>query len=199
LDTVDTSPAPPSSERDPFEATISRQYSYFICNVRNIRAIAETYHQLRKDKDWGCHPEFVAHNQAFDRWPDVLPLDLQLILPVDGSAPWMSSHFVGNMHAHYQLGRIMLQRPQLMASKSFAVDSSWKQNMMSCYTSAKMLCRLQEAVLAQFGLQGLLCMQRGINFTIYAILTCIMLHLVSRPLRHPVALSLVSCMSNVGP
>ena len=72
----------------------------------------------------------------------------------------------------------MLQRPQLMASKSFAADSAWKQHMTSCYTSAKVLCRLQEAIHAQFGLPGLLCMQRGINFTIYAVLTCVMLHLV---------------------
>ena len=83
------------------------------------------------------------------------------------------------MHAHYQLGRIMLQRPQLMASKSFAANSAWKQHMTSCYTSAKVLCRIQEAMFTQFGLQGLLCMQRGINFTIYAVLTSIMLHLVS--------------------
>lgn len=158
--------------------------------MRNIRTIAETYHALRSTKDWGGHPKFVAHNQAFDKWPDDLPEDLQLILPVDGSPPWMSSHFVGNMHVHYQLGRIMLQRPQLMASKSFAVDSAWKQHMTSCYTSAKVLCRLQGAIFAQFGLRGLLCMQRGINFTIYAILTCIMLHLVRKAFSLPVAMPL---------
>ena len=45
--------------------------------------------------------------------------------------------------------------------------------------TAKILCRLQEAILGAFGLTGLLCMQRGINFTIYAILTCTMIHLVS--------------------
>lgn len=51
--------------------------------------------------------------------------------------------------------------------------------MTICYQSAKVLCRLQEALLAQFDMTGLLCMQRGINFTIYAILTCIMLHLIA--------------------
>ena len=140
--------------------------------------IAEIYHELKETKDWGGHPRFVANNQAFDQWPDALPEDLQLTLPSDGSPPWMPSHFIGNMHSHYQLGRILLQRPQLMASKSFSADSTWKQHMTSCYTSAKVLCRLQEAILSQFGLHGLLCMQRGINFTIYAVLTCIMLHLV---------------------
>jgi hypothetical protein len=179
LDSIDMSPSPPCSQDDAFEAKISRQFAFFIRNVRNIRTIAETYHELSKTKDWGRHPKFVAHNQAFDRWPDALPPDLQLTLPADGSPPWLPSHFIGNMHSHYQLGRIMLQRPQLMASKSFAADSVWKQHMTSCYNSAKVLCRLQEAIFSQYGLQGLLCMQRGINFTIYAVLTCVMLHLVS--------------------
>ncbi|RAL60471.1 hypothetical protein DID88_000246 [Monilinia fructigena] len=44
---------------------------------------------------------------------------------------------------------------------------------------SKLLCRLQEAVLHSFGLTGLLCMQRGINFTIYCVLTCTVLHLVA--------------------
>ena len=51
--------------------------------------------------------------------------------------------------------------------------------MNVCYNSAKILCRLQEGILANFDLTGLLVMQRGINFTIYAILTCVMLHLVA--------------------
>ncbi len=50
--------------------------------------------------------------------------------------------------------------------------------MMVSYNAAKMLCRLQEAVLQTYGLLGLQCMQRGINFTIYAVLACIVLHLV---------------------
>lgn len=184
IETVDIDTRPPCSEIDPFEATISRQFAYFVRNVRNIRTIAETYHELRKTEGWGGHPKFVAHNQAFDSWPDALPEDLQLNLPADGTPPWLLSHFIGNMHAHYQLGRIMLQRPQLMASKSFAADSAWKQHMTSCYTSAKVLCRLQEAIISQFGLQGLMCMLRGINFTIYAVLTCVMLHLVSMLLSY---------------
>lgn len=191
IETVDINPNPPCSDLDPFEASISRQFAYFVRNVRNIRTIADTYHELRKTKDWGGHPKFVANNQTFDRWPDALPQELQLTLPADGSPPWIPSHFIGNMHSHYQLGRIMLQRPQLMASKSFAADSAWKQHMTSCYTSAKALCRLQEAIFAQFGLHGLLCMQRGINFTIYAILTCIMLHLVSI-CCHTTRISLIS-------
>ncbi|KAF5863396.1 hypothetical protein ETB97_010154 [Aspergillus alliaceus] len=39
--------------------------------------------------------------------------------------------------------------------------------------------KLQEAILERFGLAGLLSMQRGINFAIYCIMTCTMLHLVA--------------------
>ena len=178
LDTVDLTEDPPCSNIDRFEAQISRQSSYFIRNVRNIRAIAEAYHALKKSRDWASHPKFVANKKGFDTWSDTLPPDLKLTLPADGSAPVIRSHFVGNMHTHYHLGRIMLQRPQMMACKSFGADSEWKQLMTLCYDSAQILCRIQEAILDKFGLHGLLCMQRGINFTIYAILTCIMLHLV---------------------
>lgn len=76
----------------------------------------------------------------------------------------------------------MLHRAQLVASQSFATDSTWRHHMILCHNSAKILCRLQEAILETFGLTGLLCMQRGINFTIYAILTCTLIHLVSSPL-----------------
>jgi len=69
-------------------------------------------------------------------------------------------------------------RPQLHAvSDSF--DGIWKQHMIACYSAAKNLCRLQEAVLKTYGLPGLLCMVRGLSFTVYSVLTCTMLHLVS--------------------
>ncbi len=121
----------------------------------------------------------MAHNAAFKKWPDELPKDLQITLPQNGGVPSLASHFVGNMHSHYHLAIVMLHRPQLKASESFGADSQWRHHMTTCYRSAKVLCRIQEAVLAQYDLTGLLCMQRGINFTIYAILTCIMLHLVA--------------------
>lgn len=50
--------------------------------------------------------------------------------------------------------------------------------MEVCYESSKKICRLQEAIFHTFGLSGLLCMQRGINFVIYTVLTCTMIHLV---------------------
>jgi hypothetical protein len=52
--------------------------------------------------------------------------------------------------------------------------------MMICYNSARALCRLQEAIINSFGVMGLQCMQRGFSLAVYAGLSCIVLHLVSR-------------------
>lgn len=176
---VDISETPPCSDIDDYERTISRQFAYFVRNVRNIRLITDVSIRLKKKKDWGLDQEFVAYNAAFKNWPEELPEDLQLPLPPHGGVPNMTSHFLGNMHTHYHLAVVMLHRPQLSASQSFAADSQWRHHMSVCYCSAKQLCRLQEGLLAHFDLTGLLCMQRGINFTIYAILTCIMIHLIA--------------------
>jgi hypothetical protein len=162
---------------DEFERATSRQFAYFVRNVRNIRLITDVAIKLKKKKDWGLDQAFVAHNAAFKKWPDELPKDLQVVLPQNGAPPTLPSHFVGNMHSHYHLALLLLHRPQLKASGP--ESPQWRHHMNVCYDSAKVLCRLQEAMLAQFELTGLLCMQRGINFTIYAILTCIMLHLVA--------------------
>ncbi|KAL2444827.1 hypothetical protein ABEF95_017288 [Exophiala dermatitidis] len=176
---VDASTNPPCSDMDDFEKAISRQFAYFVRNVRNIRLITGVSHKLKKKKGWGLDQEFVAYNAAFKKWPDELPKDLQVVLPPNGGIPSLPSHFVGNMHSHYHLGVVMLHRPQLKASESFAADSQWRHHMSVCYNSAKVLCRLQEGILAKWDMVGLQCMQRGINFTIYAILTCIMLHLIA--------------------
>ena len=176
--TVDIGASPPGSDHDDYEKSISRSYAYFVRNARNIRLITDLSQKLKKKKDWGLDPEFVGYNQAFRQWPYELPPDLQLSLPPDGSVPHLASHFVGNMHTHWRLGIVMLRRPQLVAAKSFS-DEAWREQLSQCYTSSKVLCRLQEAILQQFGATGLLCMVRGINFTVYAILTCTMIHMVS--------------------
>lgn len=178
--TVNMSPTLDIPDLDQFEYDRSRQFSYFIRNGYHIRRFAEMYHKVKKQKDWGADPRFSEANPLFTDWLRSLPPDLQVDYPKDGSPPWIPSHFVGNMHSHCQLGIIMLHRPQLVASKSFVAGGDWKIHMALCYSSAKCLCRLQEAILARFDLSGLLYMQRGISFTIYAILTCTMLHLVSR-------------------
>ncbi|KIW65806.1 hypothetical protein PV04_08029 [Phialophora macrospora] len=176
---VDISESPPCSDLDEYENALSRQFAYFVRNARNIRLISDTHIKLKKKKDWALDQEFVAYNKAFKKWPDELPSDFQLHLSPTGQVPHVPSHFLGNMHSHYHLAVVMLHRPQLKASESFGADSQWRYHMSVCYNSAKILCRLQEGILANFDLTGLLVMQRGINFTIYAILTCVMLHLVA--------------------
>ena len=177
--TVDFSPNPPGSDIDEYEKAVSRRFAYFVRNARNIRLVIDASHKLKRKENWGLEKEFVANNVAFVKWPSELPADLQIPMPADGSPPQLSSHFVGNMHTHYQLGIVMFHRPQLVAAKSFANNSQWRQEMSLCYTAAKTLCRLQEAILQKYGPTGLLCMIRGINFTVYAVITCTMIHLVS--------------------
>ena len=156
----------------------SRNFTYFARVVRNVRRMNDVYARIKKKKEWGIDPEFVQLNPSFDAWMNDLPGDLQITFPQDGSPPWLPSHFVGNLLSYYYLGIIMLHRPQLTFMEPTGVDGGWKHHMMICYSSAKLLCRLQESILQSFGLTGLLSMQRGINFTIYCILTCTVLHLV---------------------
>ncbi|KAK1141924.1 hypothetical protein N8T08_008335 [Aspergillus melleus] len=177
--TVNMNPELNSKDLDPFENDRSRQYAYFVQNARHIRIITDIYHKIKRQKDWGANPKFVEKNPLFTDWLQSLPPDLQVNYPADGSPPWIPSHFVGNMHSHCHLGIILLHRPQLLASKSFAAGGGGKLHMALCYASAKYICRLQEAILDRCGLSGLLFMQRGINFAIYCILTCTMLHLVA--------------------
>ena len=177
--TVETGFDPPGSDLDEFEAHTSRHFACFVRNVRNIRLAVTAYHTLKRNKDWQTDPRFIQHNKAFIDWPKELPSDFHVSLPPDGSPPFLPSHFVGNIHSYYHLGVVMMQRPQLQSSKPFTVDGFWKQRMRLCHNSAKALCRLQEAVIERYSLEGVLCMQRGASFTIYAVLTCTMFHLVS--------------------
>lgn len=178
IETVDMRPTLDIRGLDAYELDRSRQYAYFVRNAHNIRIITDIYHKIKKQKDWGANPQFAQKNPLFADWLRSLPPDLQVNYPTDGSPPWIPSHFVGNMHSHCHLAIILLHRPQLVASQSFAAGGDWKIHFSLCYSSAKSICRLQEAILERFGLSGLLYMQRGINFAIYCILTCTMLHLV---------------------
>lgn len=179
LGTVDMRPTLDIKGLDQFEIDRSRQYAYFVRNANNIRIVTEIYHKVKRQKDWGADPRFMENNYLISNWLQSLPPDLMVDYPDDGSPPWIPSHFVANMHSHCHLVNMLLHRPQLLASKSFDAEGSWKVHFSLCYSSAKSLCKLQEAILANYGLSGLLYMQRGINFAIYCILTCTMLHLVS--------------------
>jgi hypothetical protein len=163
---------------DESEYLVSRNFTYFARVVRAVGRMARTYGRLKKSKDWGVDPEFLQLDPALQAWLAGLPSDLTVSYPADGSPPWLPSAFVGNLHSYYYLTIILYNRPQLAVLSPSGPGGQWKRHMMVSYNAAKMTCRLQEAVMGQFGLNGLLCMQRGINFTIYVILGCIVLHLV---------------------
>lgn len=165
------------SEESDYE--VSRNFVFFTRIVRNINKLNRIYTKIKKKKEWGIDPEFVALCQSLTGWQNELPPELTIAFPPDGTPPWVSSHYIGNMHSYYYLSIILGHRPQLSFLDPTSPNGQWKSEMMLCYSSAKALCRLQESMLQSFGLSGLQCMQRGISFTIYAILACIVLHLVS--------------------
>jgi hypothetical protein len=178
MESVDLGIPRPSRGGDEGEIHSTRNFTYFSQVVRNVRRINNVYSRIKKKREWGIDPDFVQLNPSFESWINNIPADLQITFPPDGSPPWLPSHFIGNLHSYYYLVVIMLHRPQFTFMEPTNIDGRWKRHMMICYWSAKLLCRLQEAILQSFGMTGLLCMQRGMDFTIYCVLTCTVLHLV---------------------
>ncbi|KAH9894612.1 hypothetical protein F4778DRAFT_747670 [Xylariomycetidae sp. FL2044] len=179
LDTLDFTVPRPLPGTDESEYSITRNFTYMTRIVRNIHRMNTIYAKIKKKKDWGIDPEFVQLNPDMNAWLNDLPADMCVTFPPDGSPPWLPSHFIGNLHSYYYLSAILLHRPQLTFLDPTGLDGQWRSHMVMGYNSAKALCRLQESMLQSFGLSGLQCMQRGISFTIYAILSCIVLHLVA--------------------
>lgn len=161
--------------------------------MRFIGRMARAYGRLKKTKEWPTNPQFVQLDPALDAWLSGLPADMSISYPSDGSPPWLPSAFVGNVHTYYYLSLILFNRPQVARLSPSTPGGQWKQHMLVSYNAAKLLCRLQEAVMGAFGLNGLQCMQRGINFTIYGVLNCIVLHLVrgNRPRANTRPLSIL--------
>ena len=195
MDTVDFSTPAMLPGVDEEEYNVSRNFVHFARVLRNGRSALDVYRQIRKEKDWHTHPLLTSLNPTFPRWLEELPADMKIHYPPDGSPPYLTSHYVGNLHVYYHLSNIMLHRPQL-SSSDFSLDASWKQHMSICQQSAKTLCQIQEALYSTFAIDGLIYMQRGlmlfttamstamlitpgVNFHIYSILTCVLLHLVS--------------------
>ncbi|WZH41875.1 Cutinase transcription factor 1 alpha [Fusarium acuminatum] len=155
LSSVDFSAARPVPGCEESEYHISRNFSYFSQVVRTVATMSKVYSRLRRRKDWGVDPEFQQLGQSFNTWLAELPPDLAVSFPPDGSPPWIPSHFIGNMHGYYYLALILFHRPILSFLDPNSPDGQWKRHMMICYSSAKALCRLQEATLNTFGLTGL--------------------------------------------
>lgn len=179
LESLDFSVPRPMPGGDDAEYHVTRNFTYFARSVRSVRRMNNVYGRIKRRKEWGLDPEFVQLNPSMNSWLSDLPADLAVTFPPDGSPPWLPSHFIGNLHSYYYLAVLMLHRPQLNFLDPNSQDGQWKSHMVLCLSSAKLLCRLEEAMLQSFGLSGLQCMQRGISFTIYAILTCIPLYLVA--------------------
>ncbi|KAI9890837.1 MAG: hypothetical protein M1814_003621 [Vezdaea aestivalis] len=177
--TVESKPPEPVPGLDPSDILLSQNFGLFTGIVRSVREMNDVWGRVRKNKAWGIDPELVGIGPSFEAWFNNLPQDMWITYPPGNSPPKLRNHFIGNLHSYYHLSLIMLHRPQLAYTENFAANGEWRRHMSICYSSAKTLCRLQEAILQQFKLQGLLCMQRGINFTIYTILTCTVLHLVA--------------------
>ncbi|KAL5116257.1 hypothetical protein ACEQ8H_005815 [Pleosporales sp. CAS-2024a] len=178
-DTVDYDMPRPIAGQDANEFQIARQFVQFTRVCKNVYQSAFLFGKLRrKNPDWARDPAFLSHNADFSVWLRELPEDMQIAYPQDGSAPWIPSHMVANMHCYHFLSIIMHFRPQLHAV-SDNYDGTWKQHMITCYSAAKTLCKLQESIIKTYGMPGLLCMLRGISFHIYSVLTCTMLHLVA--------------------
>lgn len=179
LNTVDFTASRPVPGCEESEYHTSRNFSYFSQVVRTVSAMSKVYTRLRRRKDWGVDPEFQQLGQSFNTWLAELPPDLAISFPQDGSPPWIPSHFIGNMHGYFYLAQILFHRPILSFLDPNSNDGQWKRHMMICYSSSKALCRVQEATLNTFGLTGLQCMQRGFSFSLYAGLSCIVIHLVA--------------------
>lgn len=180
LETVDFNLPVASPDVDAFEHSTSRRFVYFAQAFRNIKQTNNLWQNMRRyKKDWALDPAFVRHNENTVIWLKQLPSDLQIHYPNDGSPPWLGGdHFVAHVHCYHHLVVIMHHRPQLQALLEKR-DPSFKTHLEICLQSATMMCRLQEALIRDFGLHGLAFMQRGVGFTIYCVLTCVLLHLVS--------------------
>ena len=181
-ETVDLNIQRPLPGIDSSDYQTSRQFTYFARKVRCVRSMHDIKTNATKaeQKDFAADPRFVKLGTTLSKWQEDLPRDLQVTFPDDETPPWLPSHFVGNMHSYYHLTVIMLHRPQLelLSSPNSHNDPTWRREMSVCQAASKALCRLQEGILQTFGVPGLVCMQRGINFVLYAVLTCVNIHLV---------------------
>lgn len=179
LDTVDFDIPKRLPGMDDTEYGVARSFTYFVRIVRNIRSMSQTYARLRKRKDWGIDPEFQQLDETISKYITDLPSDMAITFPTDNSPPWLPSAFLGNLHCYHYLTLILYNRPQLSFLDPNSNRVEWKKHMLTSYNAAKSVCRLQEAVINQYGLTGLQCMQRGFSYTVYAGLSCVVIHLVS--------------------
>lgn len=180
-DTVNTTFPYPVPDIDTFDFQCSRRHT-MMAQAGHLIKITNTMMQVgkrKKNPTWALDPEMERHDKDLDAFLQNLPTDLQIHYPEDGSPPWLGGdHYLADVHAYFHLVVVMHHRPQLQ-TKLEMKQPNWRHNLDICVDSAIKMCKLQEALLRDFGLHGLNFMLRGINFTVYCVLTCTMLHLVS--------------------
>ncbi|KAF3938568.1 hypothetical protein ABW19_dt0209387 [Dactylella cylindrospora] len=162
-------------------------FTYFVDLIKLIRRINDVFARLKTSSNWAGDPEFLACGPSFDHWFMTLPRHLQVDVPIDANMPMepLLSHYAGNLLVYGHLARIMFHRPALAFARNFTATGHWRIHLQACYDSSRKACRLTEAVMDQYGIRGLQCMLRGINFTIYAMLTCTMVNLVAATCPDP--------------
>ena len=180
-ETVDEDFPYPTPELDVFDYQCSRRHTMMAQAAHAIK-VTNTMMQIgkrKKSQTWALDPSMGQHDKDLDAFFENLPADLQIHYPEDGSPPWLGGdHFLADAHAYFHLVVVMHHRPQLQTRLEMKLPD-WRRHLDICVDSAIKMCKLQEALLRDFGLHGLHFMLRGINFTVYCVLTCTMLHLVS--------------------
>ncbi|KAJ6257794.1 hypothetical protein Dda_7583 [Drechslerella dactyloides] len=173
------------------ELEIHVNFCYFVELLKLIRGMSDTFARLYAKSDgsasWAGSPDFLAWGPKFDEWLINSPPKLQIDVPVDLNVEMKppESHFAGNLVIYGHLAKIMFHRPALAFAKNFTATGQWKYHLKASYDSSRKSVRLTEAILEVHGIRGLMCMLRGINFTIYAILTCTMVNLVAATCPDP--------------
>lgn len=201
-DSVDLSIPIRTQDVDEHEVAIYRNFVFFVYLIKNIRRMNDIHARLKVNPGWRNDPEFTDCGPILETWAYELPPSLHVNVPTDLSQPCppLPSHFVGNLQTYHHLAKIMIHRPPLSVTKSFTMQGQWKEHMTICSNSSKIICRLTECVWEQFGMAGLQCMMRGINFTIYTNLTATMIHLVCiKPLISVHSLTVEDCGDMSGP
>lgn len=153
-------------------------FTYFARLVRDIKDLYSTY-LFGKMQNAAPNAEFQRHSTTLQAWLTSLPSRLVMVYPEDESPPLLQSAYAGHLHAFYYMGVIMLNRVQLPLFERQHTDPLWLSHMLVCHAAAKLQCRLHEAIVLQYELQGVQYMQRGANFTIYCVLLGVVVHLAA--------------------
>jgi hypothetical protein len=181
-ETVDFEEPQATTGIDLHEYQISRQFVYFTRMISNVHRTIIAFKGLskRQGEEYCLDPQYVELDSMFPKWFQELPADLQIKIPEGEHEPWKSSAFIGNLHCYYYLSIIMHHRPQIHHIMNNLGTDEWKPYMIKCLDAAKKMTRIKESMLETLGINCFRSMLRGMSFPIYCLLTCAMIHLVSR-------------------